>query len=82
MMPTIYPCCDSPSCSMCHGSGIAEGPEADAVMAAIEALPPAYDAPQDDCPECGSGSYSASPFGAAWIVTCAGCGARWIEPLD
>lgn len=21
-MPTVYPCCDDPSCPLCHGSGV------------------------------------------------------------
>jgi hypothetical protein len=33
-----YPCCDNPDCSMCHGSGLASGSEADAVMEKLERL--------------------------------------------
>lgn len=78
----LYPCCDNSDCPYCEGSGIASGPEADAFVAALEAPPPIYDTPQDVCPQCGSGSYEASPFGASYRIKCTGCGARWFEPVE
>ncbi len=58
------------------------GPGADHFAAALDNLPPMFDEPQDVCPYCGGGSYEGHPFGAAYFIRCADCGARWVEPQE
>jgi hypothetical protein len=38
MSGKVYPCCGDPSCPYCGGSGVVEGPEADAFMGALASL--------------------------------------------
>ncbi len=39
-----------------------------------------FDTPQDECSECGSGSYSCTVQGHLSKITCTTCGAVWTEP--
>lgn len=34
---------------------------------------------RDACPGCGSGSYESSPYGGDSLITCTGCGRKWVE---
>lgn len=51
----------------------------------VQAFPARYDEMQGDCPGCGGGSYLCTPYqgiaGMDYLIQCADCGRRWLEPM-